>query len=82
MGGLGLRPQASAGTQSSSKQCLLSWRQLGITGQQGCTSIPYVTIKVNALALATRDREVGLKTGSNMRNLLLAHGTSTLLKYL
>ncbi len=61
-------PQGSAGTQSSSKQCLLSWRRLGLSGQPGCTSLPYVTVKVNDLALATRLREVGLKTGSNMRN--------------
>ena len=38
-------PQASAGRQSSSKQCLLSWRRLGLTSHAGCSSLPYVTVK-------------------------------------
>lgn len=46
-------PLGSAGGQSSSK-CLLSWRRLALSGQLGCTSFPYVTVKVSCLALATR----------------------------
>lgn len=38
-------PQGSAGRQSSTKKCLLSWRRLGLSGRPGCTSLPYVTVR-------------------------------------
>lgn len=41
---MGPGPQGSTGRQSSSKKCLLSWRRLGLSGQPGCTSLPYVTV--------------------------------------
>lgn len=57
-------PQGSAERQSSSKQCLLSWRWLDLSGRPGYASLPDVTVKVNDLTLATRlreEREVGVK---------------------
>lgn len=54
-------PQGSAKGQSSSKQCLLSRRRWGLSGQPGCSSLPYETIKVNDLTLASRLQEDGLK---------------------
>ena len=62
-------PQASAGRQSSSKQCLLSWRRLGLTSHAGCSSLPYVTVKsqwphlrnqAESVRGRTENKEVGL----------------------
>lgn len=43
----------STGREKSSKQCLLSWRRLGFSGQSGWTRFPNVTIKVNGFTLTT-----------------------------
>lgn len=68
---LRVRLLGSAGKQHSSKQCLPSKRQSGLSGQPGCSSLLYVAVKVNDLTLATgqRGRSLrGLKTGTYMRN--------------